>query len=1324
MGPTKSFVSFCRAFWRNPLYPTTKPFSSWQKLAHFIALLTFCFVLLLITFKGRVRQSHQSLEEFDSTPLRPFWLDQFYAEVFHYPRTAIRGSRYRGDSWDNFLHHIPNSLLYHMNGNAIYFLRHPWLSFLAQKLEEDATSENGSVAFDVRMAQLTLEAPTRSDLQTAWTQNVPEGENPYQDDSLLVGNYANTLLNDSFEPPEFVRHGALANIFENLDESLVTLAVQAFHQANATLLMESLRESAFREVVVVSSVDFAPTPGTAPSLRVVPATLPEHMALCDLAAAVHTTFFLFTDTYHFIPGPTHVLVNGSRPVLPYIPASSVFCTAYPECTTSLDQAENFYGVKLNYHHNKYETLFHTLLAREFCQSWNLAAAAMGSFHSCDYQHGPTADDYIAWLISMDKAFDYMPKNKERVGWRQWSVLWNAHPADQRACSIYTESDALKRKQSIKECSLYIQDGDACNADENCTFRAIFEAGKCMSTSEFRLLPAMMDARTSTWTISTSSTTTSRTSTLSSSTRSRTLTSSWTTLTATSSTSTTRSTVSGTFSTVFASSTRTQSAQPTISLPTFCKEVLRGSWRSSDGLPIVGVDVSNCIGRVAGESCSVICTGSFEGDPATFVCGNDGTFTGEIHCQESTCAVETLPDGFETDCEQTPPGGSCFVRCPEGYQPAQAMYICTTNAEFLGVPPTCELQLCGLVGLPETAGVDTLACVEGVRSGQSCEVGCSYGFEGDSSTYRCVQGVFEGSPPACQRKACEAPREEVSFSSSCGAELLHGQSCLSSCKPGFMGAATQLQCENGILTGLPPVCIGSLCSLEGIVIGTGLDTSDCLGKRTSESCTLKCQRGYTPVGQPNLTCQSNGRFHSEEFRCLPKPCGDLSAVPSFASSAVGNSCSGLAFGQVCAAFCEIGWQIQGNASVIVCDDSGDASQGFAQYFSENRSYLPAERTQPMFRCIALECTEGLPSMKGVSHDCEGKTTHETCQVNAQLGYFADRPSTLTCQADGGFQGDWPVILPQTCPNFSFSPGVGSTCRNATLGTECWAYCESGWIGSPRRYECKLNATGQLQLEALEGITCTISGNRNGRRLAQSCADANADVRLLNPSFLHSCASLQDGDVCVVHCSSGFAMLEAEPALLSCQDGQFVGGLLPSCSPRSCDFAFPTGTGVQHDCNGRKTGENCTAQCGEEFTYTFGGAETFTCTSSGNFLDEFSEDARNKPIMRTEVFFALGTNPSCERKFCEDLQIPELYTHNCREKRSGDTCGVTCALGYYFASWGSQFLCNGTFQGTLPSCQPNPCTDVPALGEVFSGSCEGLTTGESCELSCGASRLKCC
>ena len=338
-----------------------------------------------------------------------------------------------------------------------------------------------------------------------------------------------------------------------------------------------------------------------------------------------------------------------------------------------------------------------------------------------------------------------------------------------------------------------------------------------------------------------------------------------------------------------------------------------------------------------------------------------------------------------------------------------MYVCTTNAQFLGVPPTCELQQCGLDGLPDIVGVDTLAC-ESIKSGESCEVRCSYGFEGESSSYRCLNGVFTGAPPTCRRKTCaNIPLDGAAFSFSSCAGVLHGQSCLSTCNPGFSGAATQLRCEDGILQGLPPVCVGSLCSLEGVVIGTGLDTSDCLGKRTLENCTLKCQRGYTPVGQSNLICQPDGRFRLEEFGCLPKPCGDLSAVPTFASSSIGNSCSGRFFGQICAAFCEIGWQIQGNASVIVCDDAGNTSQGFAQYFSENRSHVPAAMTQPP-SCIALECTEGLPTMKGVSHDCQGKTTGETCQVKAQSpGYFiatGDSPSILTCDVDGGFRGrEW-------------------------------------------------------------------------------------------------------------------------------------------------------------------------------------------------------------------------------------------------------------------------------------------------------------------------------
>ena len=354
---------------------------------------------------------------------------------------------------------------------------------------------------------------------------------------------------------------------------------------------------------------------------------------------------------------------------------------------------------------------------------------------------------------------------------------------------------------------------------------------------------------------------------------------------------------------------------------------------------------------------------------------------------------------------------CFARrCPDGFHPAESTYICMADRQFLGFPPICEPLLCSF-GLPETVGVNSEACVEDIRYGQSCEVVCAYGFEGESSTYQCVDGVFQGIPPSCVRKACQVPSDQGI--SSCEG-VLHGQSCLSTCNPGFTGAATQLQCEDGSLQGLKPNCTGALCSLEGIPIEPGLDATECLGKSTSESCSLKCERGYSATGNSTLTCQPNGRFRSEDFRCLPKACGNLSAVPSFSSSAIGDFCSGIFFGQTCVAFCQVGWQIEGNASILVCDDVDDAySQGFVQFFPENRSYVPAAMTQPP-TCTALVCTDGLPSMKGVSHDCQGKTTGETCQVGAQVGYFADPgPTTLTCQSDGQFVGGRTCIRAAKC-----------------------------------------------------------------------------------------------------------------------------------------------------------------------------------------------------------------------------------------------------------------------------------------------------------------------
>ncbi|CAE7294028.1 CSMD1, partial [Symbiodinium pilosum] len=180
--------------------------------------------------------------EFDAVPIRPGWLEQFILEAFTYPPAAIRGSRYRGELSRGLIVLCPWPRLFHINGNAVYNISHPWLRFLHQQLEEDASAGRSSVAFDVRMANLTMELWNASE------------DMPYSADSLLIGNYAQTLLNSSalyeryegavnllvegefasgasagrgFQSPEFVRHGSRSNVFENVNESEITLGVIA-----------------------------------------------------------------------------------------------------------------------------------------------------------------------------------------------------------------------------------------------------------------------------------------------------------------------------------------------------------------------------------------------------------------------------------------------------------------------------------------------------------------------------------------------------------------------------------------------------------------------------------------------------------------------------------------------------------------------------------------------------------------------------------------------------------------------------------------------------------------------------------------------------------------------------------------------------------------------------------------------------------------------------------------------------------------------------------------------------------------------------------------
>lgn len=143
--------------------------------------------------------------EADATAVRTGWLERFITEAVHPKNSAIRGSSYRGDGWD----HAATDMLHHINGNAIYNLRHPWLRSLHEQLAREAfTEELAQIPFDLRMANLTLEAQRGSQELLGKAFAVPVSEEVYQDDSKLIGSFGSTLLNHSFEPGVFIRQGS------------------------------------------------------------------------------------------------------------------------------------------------------------------------------------------------------------------------------------------------------------------------------------------------------------------------------------------------------------------------------------------------------------------------------------------------------------------------------------------------------------------------------------------------------------------------------------------------------------------------------------------------------------------------------------------------------------------------------------------------------------------------------------------------------------------------------------------------------------------------------------------------------------------------------------------------------------------------------------------------------------------------------------------------------------------------------------------------------------------------------------------------------------
>jgi len=390
----------------------------------------------------------------------------------------------------------------------------------------------------------------------------------------------------------------------------------------------------------------------------------------------------------------------------------------------------------------------------------------------------------------------------------------------------------------------------------------------------------------------------------------------------------------------------------------------------------------------------------------------------------------------------------------------------------------------------------------------------------------------------------------------------------------------------------------------------------------------------------------------------------------------SDCLGKVEGSTCIAYCATGYSGDG-ATVMQCAGSGSFE------FLQPGATLPT--------CTPTLCTFQLPDGVGVTSDCEGKGTGESCTAECGSAFEYDDgegPETFVCRAEGTFEGTSPVCAPRPCEvQAELSEYETGSCAGKTGGGSCAVSCAAGYSGDPAMYSCN-GATGAFEPIELP-VSCTPAECTSG--IPQS-----AD---LNTTGIVGLTTGQSGRVA---CADGF---EGEAESWTCNESGTVLGASPMCEPVECDVGtIDDPPGVKHTCDGNTFGDTCSMMCSDGYELAPGAQnEVWECAFDG----------------AAAVFS--GTVPNCTAKACDTSSYSDFIGHGCEGITVGGNCSYSCPVGTAAAEGTpavQNFSCiaagSGTsLHGTKPQCVPMTCS---AANMSTPSNCEGIEVGQSCRAVC--------
>lgn len=380
--------------------------------------------------------------EGDTIPTAVHWLDALATEITTGPEFSVLGGSYSGHNWNSFFSDdIPDSLRYHINGNAVY---NTGSALVARALEiyENASATFATTfhsSFDVHLCELLLDVDGTSASSLA--------SKGYRANALFA-NFAQTLVLPQDVPKgAVITHGGVyvhnwpssgCTRFANLSDwypgeeaagnvstepvslSLVvtdfgdaaelgrlvgSLATRSQELASAFPQCAVWDNLPFSEYVVVTSnqtavldpalatyIDSSAIKLSSRNWAIGP-TPSARWDLCD--AEVESDWFMLANTFFTAPLDFNVPVEktadgGIKPLAPYLEHDSPFCDR--ECRNAIKESRAHGNPNFDRHYGQEFAVFNTAVRNEYCTSLaNLTSAE------------PSIDGYFSFMSSQGGA---------------------------------------------------------------------------------------------------------------------------------------------------------------------------------------------------------------------------------------------------------------------------------------------------------------------------------------------------------------------------------------------------------------------------------------------------------------------------------------------------------------------------------------------------------------------------------------------------------------------------------------------------------------------------------------------------------------------------------------------------------------------------------------------------------------------------------------------------------------------------------------------------------------------------------------------------------